>query len=138
MATARKITVKRSQTLARSLRGPLGDGSKTNLDKISDGRNLPYEVFAGMMDDLVPLIEIEQNFIVDFFHATTLETADFPDLVAASKPRDRRGGDLKRHRLMEPDRELARRVTRAMEAIFSFLEQDLQNTIDWVLSQDPL
>ncbi|KAI8961203.1 exocyst complex component Sec3-domain-containing protein [Daldinia sp. FL1419] len=135
MATARKLTVKRSQNLARSLRG---DGSKTNLDKISDGRSLPYEVFAGMMDDLVPLIEIEQNFIVDFFHATTLETADFPDLVAACKPRDRRGGDLKRHRLMEPDRELARRVTRAMEAIFSFLEQDLQNTIDWVLSQDPL
>ncbi|KAI1803299.1 exocyst complex component Sec3-domain-containing protein [Daldinia bambusicola] len=138
MATARKLTVKRSQNLARSLRGPLGEGSKTNLDKISDGRNLPYEVFAGMMDDLVPLIEIEQNFVVDFFHATTLETADFPDLVAASKPRERRGGDLRRHRLMEPDRELARRVTRAMEAIFSFLEQDLQNTIDWVLSQDPL
>ncbi|KAI1446148.1 exocyst complex component Sec3-domain-containing protein [Annulohypoxylon stygium] len=138
MATARKLTVKRSQTLARTLRSPLGEGSKTSLDKISDGRNLPYEVFAGMMDDLVPLIEIEQNFIVDFFHATTLEKDDFPDLVTATKPRDRRGGDLKRHRLMEPDRELARRVTRAMEAIFSFLEQDLQNTVDWVLSQDPL
>ncbi|KAL7621958.1 hypothetical protein AAE478_007459 [Parahypoxylon ruwenzoriense] len=138
MATAKKITVKRSQTLARSLRSPLGEGSRVNLDKISDGRNLPYEVFAGIMDDLIPLVEIEQNFIVDFFHATTLETADFPDLVAASKPRDRQGGDLKRHRLMEPDRELARRVTRAMEAIFSFLEQDLQNTVDWVLSQDPL
>lgn len=138
MATARKLTVKRSQTLARSLRSPLGEGSKTSLDKISDGRNLPYEVFAGIIDDLVPLIEIEQNFIVDFFHATTLETADFPDLVVAKKPRDRRGGDLKRHRLMEPDRELARRVTRAMEAIFSFLEQDLQNAVDWVLLQDPL
>lgn len=139
MTTARKLTVKRSQTLARSLRNPLGEGSsKTSLDKVSDGRNLPYEVYAGMMDDLIPLVEIEQNFIVDFFHATTLETADFPDLVVATKPRDRRGGDLKRHRLMEPDRELARRVTRAMEAIFSFLEQDLQNTVDWVLSQDPL
>ncbi|KAI1102897.1 exocyst complex component Sec3-domain-containing protein [Jackrogersella minutella] len=138
MATARKLTVKRSQTLARGLRGTLGEGSKTSLDKISDGRNLPYEVFAGMMDDLVPLVEIEQNFIVDFFHATTLETADFPDLVTAMKPRDRRGGDLKRHRLMEPDRELARRVTRAMEAIFSFLEQDLQATVNWVLMQDPL
>ncbi|KAI2466839.1 exocyst complex component Sec3-domain-containing protein [Annulohypoxylon bovei var. microspora] len=138
MATARKLTVKRSQTLARTLRGPLGEGSKASLDKISDGRNLPYEIFAGMMDDLVPLVEIEQNFIVDFFHATTLETADFADLVKATKPRDRRGGDLKRHKLMEPDRELARRVTRAMEAIFSFLEQDLQITVDWVLSQDPL
>ncbi|KAI0002343.1 exocyst complex component Sec3-domain-containing protein [Xylariaceae sp. FL0662B] len=138
MATARKLTVKRSQNLARSLRGPLGDGSKISLDKPVESRSLPYEVFAGIMDDLLPLVEIEQNFIVDFFHATTLETSDFPDLVAATKPRDRRGGDLRRHRLMEPDRELARRVTRAMETIFSFLEQDLQNSINWVLAQDPL
>ncbi|KAI3320189.1 exocyst complex component Sec3-domain-containing protein [Xylariaceae sp. AK1471] len=138
MATARRVTVKRSQTLARSLGRPLGEGSKVNTDKVPDGRSHPYEIFAGIMDDLLPLVEMEQNFIVDFFHATTLETADFPDLVAAARPRDRQGSDLKRHRLMEPDRELARRVTRAMEAIFSFLEQDLQNLILWVLAQDPL
>ncbi|KAI1846075.1 hypothetical protein JX266_007884 [Neoarthrinium moseri] len=137
MATARKLTVKRSQTLARSLRSPLGEGSRTNLDKGGD-RVVPYEIFAGIADDLLPLVEMEQNFVIDFFHATTLETADFPDAVAAAKPRDRRGGDLRRHRLMEPDRDLARRVTRAMEAIFAFLEQELQMTVDWVLSQDPL
>ncbi|KAI8628814.1 exocyst complex component Sec3-domain-containing protein [Xylariaceae sp. FL1651] len=138
MATARRVTVKRSQTLARSLGRPLGEGNKANSEKMPDGRSHPYEIFAGIMDDLLPLVEIEQNFIVDFFHATTLETADFPDLVAATRPRDRQGGDLKRHRLMEPDRELARRVTRAMESIFSFLEQDLQNLVLWVLAQDPL
>ncbi|KAI1437067.1 exocyst complex component Sec3-domain-containing protein [Xylaria sp. CBS 124048] len=138
MATAKRVTVKRSQTLARSLGRPIGETNKANADKAQDGRNHPYEIFAGIMDDLLPLVEIEQNFIVDFFHATTLETADFPDLVAAARPQERRGGDLKRHRLMEPDRELARRVTRAMEAIFSFLEQELQNLILWVLSQDPL
>ncbi|KAI0506084.1 exocyst complex component Sec3-domain-containing protein [Xylaria bambusicola] len=138
MATARRVTVKRSQTLARTLGRPLGEGSKTNSEKGQDGRSHPYEIFAGVMDDLLPLVAIEQNFIVDFFHATTLETADFPDLVAMTRPRDRQGGDLKRHRLMEPDRDLARRVTRAMEAIFIFLEQDLQNLILWVLAQDPL
>ncbi|KAL2150658.1 hypothetical protein VTH82DRAFT_7221 [Thermothelomyces myriococcoides] len=108
--TARRLTVKRSQTLARTLRSSsLGDGSRTNLaaDKASDGRLPPWEVFAGVLDDLLPLVEMEQNFIVDFFHATTLEQSDFPDLVAASRPQDRRGGDLKRHRLMEPDRDLA-------------------------------
>ncbi|KAI3333927.1 exocyst complex component Sec3-domain-containing protein [Ustulina deusta] len=138
MATARRVTVKRSQTLARTLGRPLGEGNKANSEKTQDGRSHPYEIFAGIMDDLLPLVVIEQNFIVDFFHATTLETADFPDLVAATRPRDRQGGDLKRHRLMEPDRDLARRVTRAMEAIFLFLEQDLQNLILWVLAQDPL
>jgi hypothetical protein len=137
--TARKLTVKRSQTLARSLRSPLGDGSRANLaDKTPDGRALPYEVFAGVMDDLLPLVEMEQNFIVDFFHATTLEQSDFPDLVIASRPRDRRGGDLKRHRLMEPDRDLARRVTKAMESIFLFLESGLQQLMDWVLMMDPV
>ncbi|KAI0968208.1 exocyst complex component Sec3-domain-containing protein [Xylaria arbuscula] len=138
MATARRVTVKRSQTLARTLGRPLGEGNKANSEKTQDGRSHPYEIFGGIMDDLLPLVEIEQNFIVDFFHATTLETADFPDLVAATRPRDRQGGDLKRHRLMEPDRDLARRVTRAMEAIFLFLEQDLQNLVLWVLAQDPL
>ncbi|KAI1353797.1 exocyst complex component Sec3-domain-containing protein [Xylaria sp. FL0043] len=138
MATARRVTVKRSQTLARTLGRPLGEGNKASTEKTQDGRSHPYEIFAGIMDDLLPLVVIEQNFIVDFFHATTLETADFPDLVAATRPQDRQGGDLKRHRLMEPDRDLARRVTRAMEAIFTFLEQDFQNLILWVLAQDPL
>lgn len=138
--TARKLTVKRSQTLARALRSPLADGgSRTNLEKTGgDSRSLPYEVFAGVLGDLLPLVEMEQNFIVDFFHATTLEQMDFTDAVAAFRPRDRRGGDLKRHRLMEPDRELARRVLRSMEVIFAFLESDLQRLMEWVIGQDPL
>lgn len=142
--TARKLTVKRSQTLARALRSPLADGgSRTNVDKApplptNDSRSLPYEVFAGVMDDLLPLVQMEQNFIVDFFHATTLESIDFPDAVAASQPRDRRGGDLKRSRLMEPDRDLARRITRAMETVFGFLEQELLRLMEWVTGQDPL
>ncbi len=95
--TARKLTVKRSQTLARSLRSPLGDGSRTNLDKTAvDNRSLPYEVFGSVLDELLPLVVMEQNFIVDFFHATTLEQADFSEAVGAVWPKDRRGGDLKR------------------------------------------
>ncbi|CAK7212021.1 hypothetical protein SCUCBS95973_001321 [Sporothrix curviconia] len=162
--TARKLTVKRSQTLARSLRSPLGDNnnnsgggaggdgsgnsngsgssnsSRSHLDKTSgDSRSHAYEVFASVLDELLPLVQMEQNFVIDMFHATTLQQADFADVVAASRPAERRGGsDLRRFRPMEPDRELARRVTRAMEAIFSFLEQDLQNLIDWVLAAEAL
>ncbi|KAH0491508.1 hypothetical protein TgHK011_002936 [Trichoderma gracile] len=137
---ARKLTVKRSQTLAKALRSPLADGgTKTQVERSNaDSRSLPYEVFSGVLEDLLPLVEMEQNFIIDFFHATTLEQADFPEAVAACPPRDRRGGDLKRHRLMEPDRELARRVTRSMEAIFAFLEAELRRLMEWVIAQDPL
>lgn len=137
--TARKLTVKRSQTLARALRSPLADGSARAVEKSgSDSRTMPFEIFGAVLDDLLPLVEMEQNFIVDFFHATTLEQSDFPDAVAASSPHTRRGGDLKRHRLMEPDRELARRVTRSMEVIFSFLETEIQRLMEWVLGQFPL
>lgn len=137
--TARKLTVKRSQTLARTLRSPLGEGSRTNLTgKSSSGRAQAYEVFAGALDDVLPLAEMEQNFIVDFFHATSLEQADFPDVVAAGRPQNRRGGDLRRHRLMEPNRDLARRVTKAMEMIFAFLEKEMTTLMEWVLGQDPL
>ncbi|RDA92421.1 hypothetical protein CP533_4706 [Ophiocordyceps camponoti-saundersi (nom. inval.)] len=139
--TARKLTVKRSQTLARALRSPL-DGrtaSTTTVDKANrEGGCHSYEVFSSVLDEVLPLVEMEQNFIIDFFHATTLEQVDFPDAVAACPPRDRRGGDLRRHRLMEPDRELARRVTRSMEVIFAFLESELQRLMDWVLGQDAL
>ncbi|KAJ2969161.1 hypothetical protein NQ176_g8815 [Zarea fungicola] len=137
--TARKLTVKRSQTLARALRSPLADGSARATEKTGgDSRALPFEVFGSVLDDLLPLVEMEQNFIIDFFHATTLEQSDFPDTVVASSPRNRRGGDLKRRRLMEPDRELARRVTRSMEVIFAFLEPEIQRLMEWVLGQFPL
>jgi hypothetical protein len=138
---ARKMTVKRSQTLARALRSPLTDNSnKSSAEKspTSDTRSFPYEVFSGVLDDLLPLVEMEQNFVIDFFHATTLEQGDFTDIVAVNTPRDRRGGDLRRHRLMEPDRDLARRVTRSMEVIFAFLESELQRLMEWVIGQDPL
>ncbi|KAF9876241.1 hypothetical protein CkaCkLH20_06184 [Colletotrichum karsti] len=136
--TVRKLTVKRSQTLAKSLRSPIDSSSRSNLKEAAESRSLPYEVFGSIMDDLLPLVEMEQNFIVDFFHATTMEQSDFPDLVAATRPRERRGGDLRRHRMMEPDRDLARRVTKAMEVIFSFLERELGNLVQWVLQADAL
>ncbi|KAF5662073.1 component of exocyst complex [Fusarium heterosporum] len=138
--TARKLTVKRSGTLARALRTPREDGGhKAKVDKTTtDNRDLPYEVFAGVLDDLLPLMQMEQNFIVDFFHATTLEQIDFPDAVATAPPYDRGGTDLRRPRLMEPDRELARRILRAMEVIFTFLEGELLRLMEWVVGQDPL
>lgn len=136
---ARKLTVKRSQTLAR-IRSPLGEGQNkpANSSAVDLSRNSPYEIFANVLDDVLPLVEMEQNFVIDFFHATTMEQIDFPDAVAAISPGARRGNDLKRHRLMEPDRDLARRVTRSMEVIFPFLEKDLSNMVDWVLVQSPL
>ncbi|RAL67713.1 hypothetical protein DID88_008451 [Monilinia fructigena] len=135
--TARKLTVKRSQTLAK-IRSPAGDGgNKSNLDK-SDGRLSPNEVFSGALDEMVPIMSMEQNFIVEFFHVTSLEQHDFADSVAAAPPDMRRGGDLRRPKVMDPNRSLAKRVVQTMEEIYAFWAGDMQALIDWSLQSDPL
>ncbi|KAI6709322.1 hypothetical protein PZA11_006191 [Diplocarpon coronariae] len=136
--TARKLTVKRSQTLAKSLRSPAGDHtSKSILDK-ADGRLQPYEVFAGVLDETIPIMSMEQNFIVEFFHVTSLEQSDFPDAVAVAPPDNRRGGDLRRPRVMDPDRNLARLVVQSMDEVFASYGHDMQVLVDWTLQSDPL
>ncbi|KAB8300006.1 hypothetical protein EYC80_000246 [Monilinia laxa] len=135
--TARKLTVKRSQTLAK-IRSPTGDGgNKSSLDK-SDGRLSPNEVFSGALDEMVPIMSMEQNFIVEFFHVTSLEQYDFADSVAAAPPDMRRGGDLRRPKVMDPNRSLAKRVVQTMEEIYAFWAGDMQALIDWSLQSDPL
>ena len=137
--TARKLTVKRSQTLAKSLRSPIGDNSsKTSVDKSTDGRLQPYEVFAGALDEMVPIITMEQNFIVEFFHVTSLEQYDFPDAVSAAPPDMRRGADLRRPRVMEPNRDLAKIVVQSMEEVYSSFPSDMQALVEWSLQGDPL
>lgn len=138
VTTTRKLTVKRSQTLAKSLRSPLGDNSsKTTIDR-ADGRLQPYELFGGYLDELVPIISMEQNFIVEFFHISSLEQHDFAEAVAAAAPDARRGVDLRRPRVMDPNRDLAKLVVQSMEEVYEFFSSDMQSLIDWTLQSDPL
>jgi hypothetical protein len=137
--TARKLTVKRSQTLAKSLRSPIGDsGSKASLDRGTDGRLQPYEVFGQLLDEIIPIISMEQNFIVEFFHVTSLEQHDFPEAVAAAPPDLRKGTDLRRAKVMDPNRELAKQVIVSMEEVYSTFEGEIQSLVEWSLQADPL
>ena len=137
--TARKLTVKRSQTLAKSLRSPTGDNtSKSPVDNRSDGRLPPNEVFSGIVDEMIPIMSMEQNFMVELFHMTSLEQHDFFDAINAAPPDMRRGGDLKRTRVMDPNRDLSKQVIKSMEEVFSFFLADMQSLVDWTLQADPL
>jgi exocyst complex component 1 len=137
--TARKLTVKRSQTLAKSLRSPIGDNSsKASVDKASDGRLQPYEVFTGALEEMTPIMTTEQNFIVEFFHISSLEQLDFPESVNAATPDSRRGPDLRRPRVMDPNRDLAKLVVQSMEEVYAFFSGDMQALVDWSIQADPL
>ncbi|RFU31297.1 hypothetical protein B7463_g5046, partial [Scytalidium lignicola] len=134
--TARKLTVKRSQTLAKSLRPD--NSSKINIDRSSDGRLQPYEVFTGVLDEMIPILCMEQNFLVEFFHISSLEQQDFAETVGSASPEVRRGSDLKRPRVMEPNRDLAKQVVQYMDEIYTFFPPDIQSLVDWSLQNDPL
>jgi hypothetical protein len=138
-STARKLTVKRSQTLAKSFRSAGAGGDKpTAVDRAQPGRMAPFEVFNGVLEEQVPLISMEQNFIVDLFHATSLENIDFADAVVANVPEARMGTDLTTRRLMEPDRAMARRVSDTMEETFGFWKDELRALMEWANAGDPI
>ncbi|KAI9714441.1 MAG: hypothetical protein M1820_000402 [Bogoriella megaspora] len=136
--TARKLTVKRSQTLAKSFRTASGEKSSSSLDKNRIAKVQPSEAFADALTEMIPLIFREQNFIVDFFHATTLENTDFGDLVATVPPNIRYGPDLRSTKSFEPNRALAKRIADVMEAIYSFWQPDVQEMVNMAVSNDPL
>ncbi len=75
--------------------------------------------------------------MVEFFHVSSLEQHDFPDAVTAP-PDSRRGGDLKRSQVMDPNRDLANIVVQSMEEIYSFFASDMQSLVEWTLQADPL
>lgn len=134
---ARKLTVKRSQTLARGLRSTSGD-KEAKAEKSQSGKLHPFEVFAGVLDELSPLIFTEQNFVTDFFHATSAENIDFPDAVNAAPPEGRHSTNLFARKLFEPDRAMAKRVMEVMEEMYSFWPTDMQNLMEWAVKADPL
>lgn len=138
-STARKLTVKRSQTLAKTLRNASGgDKHHPNEPRQAGANMMPSEIFAGALDEMAPLISQEQNFVVELFHASSMENIDFIDAVSLSPPDQRRGVSVLQPRPLDPDREMARRVTGVMEEIFGFFTQETSTLLEWSLSSDPI
>ncbi|RAR16472.1 exocyst complex component protein [Stemphylium lycopersici] len=139
--TARKLTVKRSQTLARGLRSASGEkeGKEGKAKPATqDGKLHAFDVFARVLEDTGPVLLTEQNFITEFFHATSTDSLDFPDAVQAAPPENRRGPNLWIRKQFEPDRAMAKHVTGVMEEIFSFWPAEIASLVDWATKVDPL
>ncbi|KAH6633236.1 exocyst complex component Sec3-domain-containing protein [Boeremia exigua] len=136
--TARKLTVKRSQTLARGLRSASGDKETKVVRAPQDGKLHAFDVFGRVLDDIGPVLLTEQNFITEFFHATSTDAIDFPDAVASAPPQSRRGPNLWIRKQFEADRSMAKRVADVMEDIFSFWPTEIQSLVDWAVGSDPL
>ena len=130
---ARKLTVKRSKTVRAA-----GEASRNSSgEKLKDGKVTAYEAFAGALSEMARMIFVEQNFVVDLFHVSSLENSDFIDAISTGPDR-RHGGDPLDKKLFDPDRNMAKKVENIMEEIYSFWPTELQNLVDWVIKQEPL
>ncbi|EMC99941.1 hypothetical protein BAUCODRAFT_356102 [Baudoinia panamericana UAMH 10762] len=135
---SRKLTIKRSQTLAKTLRNANG-GNRSPTESRHAGQLMGAEVFAGAMDEMAPLVSQEQNFVAELFHASTLQAQDFLEAVGAAPP-ERRGRniDLRMPKPADPDREMAKRVQTVMDEIFAFFATEMGVMLEWSLADDPL
>lgn len=136
-STARKLTVKRSQTLAKTLRNASGDKQGISEHK-RPGAMMRAQAFAGAIDEMAPLVNREQNFIVDLFHVSSTETADFVDAVQSCPPASRRGTNLLERKPVEPNRGVAGLVTNTMLKTFDFFLGETKAMQDWAVSDDPV
>ncbi|KAH9828460.1 exocyst complex component SEC3-like [Teratosphaeria destructans] len=137
LAAARKLTVKRSQTLAKTLRSAGGNKSPSEAAR-NPGAMMTSEVFSGAMDEMAPLISQEQNFIMDLFHLISHDQQDFLDAVTLTPPAHRNGTNLMIPRPFDANREMARRVTGVMDDIFRSFVQEMGVLLDWAVSSDPI
>ena len=128
----RKLTVKRSKTVRTDGPSRISAGEKPK-----DGKVNAYEAFAGTLSEMARMILVEQNFLVDLFHISSLETFDFLDAVAIA-PEERKGGDPTDKKISDPDRNMAKIVLGIMEEIYSSWPKELQDLVDWVVKQDAL
>lgn len=128
---ARRLTIRRPKSMKAGLR------ARPSLPKIA-GSIESFEAFSGVLDDTAKLVSEEQNFIVKFFHLSSLSTVDFPDLVAMSPPEKRRTPDVWTSLSFDPDRDMASKVEHIMEDIFSPWVNELQALAEWTTKTEPI
>ena len=128
----RKLTtVKRSKTLREGTRNISGDKSQ-------DGKVPAYQAFASALDDMSQAVFLEQNFVVDLFHLSSLETSDFPDVVDSMIRETNKELNLGVKRTFDPDRNKAKEVKGLIARMFSFWPNELQRLVDLLFEQDKL
>lgn len=128
----RKLTVKRAKTIRSD-----GSSRVSTSEKPQDGKVNAYEAFAGALSEMARMILVEQNFVDDLFHLSSLENYDFVEAISMA-PEARKGGDPLRKKIFDPDRNMARRVSATMEEIYSFWPSELHNLADWVVKHESL
>lgn len=134
-SAVRTLTVKRSQTLAK-IRSS-GDGPDKK-DRSQEGKIYWHEAFQGALTETFTVIFREQNFVAEYFHLNPNAASDFTEFVNASRPDERKLGDMGAKWPFDTDKRRANELVDFMMNLFGFWINDIQGMVDWAIKQEPL
>ncbi|KAK6330169.1 hypothetical protein TWF730_004665 [Orbilia blumenaviensis] len=138
-SSVRGLGVMRSATRAKPFRSQSNDTSaRATAERAQDGRLPGSECFAGFLDNIIPLVAAEQNFLSEFFHMSSNSASNFLEFIQSGHPDDRRPSDLNRRRVPEQDKQVAKRLYETMTDVFAFLPTEIQSFVGVITSNDPL
>jgi exocyst complex component 1 len=143
VAAVRSATIKRSGTVAKTLRAPI-DGLSRSSDRDKEradqeGKAPVANAFSDIVGTIVTRVVKEQSFIMEFLSLRSTEGSgrSFEEFVALGD-NDNWKSMLGEKRPPELDKSLSSAISRAMGALFSWLPDELSTVIEWCRAMDPL
>jgi len=144
VSAVRSATIRRTGTVAKTLRSPMSDGllrgEKERERQEQEGKIPVGEIFAAILSAIVPAATKEQSFAMEFLHlspsiscgkCTYEEFLKRPDPVAWTQ-------SLEKKRPQELNKIAAKETLEAMEQLLSWLPDELSSLIDWCKTLDTL
>jgi hypothetical protein len=144
VSAVRSATIKRTGTVAKSLRSPLTDSvsraEKERERKEQEGKLPAGEIFDEILSAVVPAFIKEQSFLMEFLHLSPSVTGGkvtFEEFLAISD-KARWMQSLEKRRPGELDKTAAKETMDAMEQLLSWLPDELSPIIEWCRTSDAL
>jgi exocyst complex component 1 len=144
VSAVRSATIKRTGTVAKTLRSPISDGhlrgERERERQEQDGKLHVGEVFADILSAIVPAATKEQSFAMEFLHlssATSSGKCSFEDFV---KQADSNAWmeSLEKKRPPEINKAAGKDTLEIMEQLLSWLPDEISSIIDWCKTLDIL
>lgn len=144
VSAVRSATIKRTGTVAKTLRSPLIDGigrsEKDRERNEQEGRLHAGQIFDEILSAIVQAVVQEQSFAMEFLHlspAASSGKGSYEDFITTgNKAAWQKSIDTKRP--AELNKNAARDTMHVMEQLLFWLPEELSSVIEWCRASDSL
>ena|SRR5579862_8238077 len=144
VSAVRSATIKRTGTVAKTLRAPLIDGigrSEKDRERTEqDGRLQVSQIFDEILSATVQAIVQEQSFVMEFLHlspAASSGKSSYEDFITTGNKAAWQKS-IATKRPAELNKTAARDTMHAMEQLLFWLPEELSSIIEWCRTSDAL